>query len=83
MSNPPVCPMPMVWERVRAALEVARTADAPHAPKVPTPLILAGWNFSSDEEKRQRWADTVKWAERYGLTDRIPPIRDEDWYCGE
>jgi hypothetical protein len=43
-------------------------------------LILAGWTYSSSQEKHVRWNETVRWAEEFGLKDVIPPIRDSESY---
>jgi hypothetical protein len=78
-----VCPMPMAWERTRASLERARAQRAPQAPKVPVPLILAGWNYSTDDDKRRRWDETLAWAAEHGLSDSIPSIADDEWHCAD
>jgi hypothetical protein len=83
MSGSRICPVPAAWERVRAALEAARATTAPDAPPVPVPLILAGWTFSSDDDKRSRWAATVEWADKHGLAQAIPKLGASDWYCGD
>jgi len=48
--------------------------------KPPTPLILAGWNFSSDSEKNSRWEDTIKWAKTCGAEHILTKINDDDFY---
>ena len=83
MTRRRVCPLPMAWERARASLEKARVLRAPHAPKVPVPLILAGWNFSTDEEKQQRWNETMDWAATNGLSEHIPQIADDEWHYAD
>jgi hypothetical protein len=72
----------MAWERARASLEKARVQRAPHATKVPAPLILAGWNYSTDDDKHERWSETLAWAAANGLSDAVPPVADDEWhYC--
>ena len=40
--------------------------------KPPVPLILAGWNFSEDWQKKDRWLEIIKWANDNGCSDLIP-----------
>jgi hypothetical protein len=47
----------------------------------PKPLILAGWAYSSDEEKAERWEETIAWATFNGCAEVISQIKDEDFYC--
>jgi hypothetical protein len=35
------------------------------------PLILAGWAYSNDVEKRDRWQETLDWADRHGVADFV------------
>lgn len=58
-------------------------SDLRNLPSPPIPLILAGWEYSSDREKLGRWEETVKWANEYGLSSIIDEIKDEDMYCVE
>ena len=46
----------------------------------PKPLILAGWAYSNDIEKKNRWEETVKWAENNGCQELVGGIRDEEFY---
>ncbi len=52
-------------------------------PLPPKPLILAGWAFSNDTEKMQRWEETVGWAERNDCSNLVSGIPDEDFYFVE
>jgi hypothetical protein len=49
----------------------------------PKPLILAGWAYSSNEEKAERWEETIVWATSNGCTEIINQVRDEDFYLAE
>ena len=40
-------------------------------PFPPVPLILAGWAYSNDVEKMQRWEETVAWARDNGCPEII------------
>lgn len=46
----------------------------------PTPLILAGWNFSGDFEKNAVWEATKKWANEMDLSHLIPELTDQQSY---
>ena len=48
--------------------------------KPPKPLILNGWVYSNDIEKKKRWGETVKWAENNGCIELIDGIQDKDFY---
>jgi hypothetical protein len=38
------------------------------------PLILAGWAYSNDEAKHERWLATIEWANRGGFASLIPEL---------
>jgi len=46
----------------------------------PKPLILNGWVFSNDIEKKNRWDATVQWAEKNGCIELVDSIQDKDFY---
>lgn len=46
----------------------------------PIPLILAGWNFSNDYEKKSRWKETVNWANGHDCADLISGLKDNEFY---
>ncbi len=73
-----ICPVPNVWNLTYQELD--RYAAIKSVPRPPTPLILAGWNFSSDAEKMNRWEETVHWAKAYGAENIVDGIKDEDFY---
>jgi len=73
-----ICPQPNIWAKVHRKLDALASKNGWAEP--PVPLILAGWGFSSDEEKKQRWADTVDWCELNGCSDLILIPSDADWY---
>ena len=76
-----VCPKAGIWwqtfERLRdAGIAAGHVGDAP-----PFPLILAGWIYSSDRDKQERWLALVRWAEEHSLSHLIPELAPEDQYC--
>lgn len=73
-----ICPNPPEWAKLHSAASMAST-DGDTFPK---PLILAGWTFSSDAEKRQRWTETVEWLEARGLCGLIETVVEGAWYRG-
>ena len=73
-----VCPQPSAWNDVyRRLLQVA--ASRPDLREVPVPLILAGWAWSNDVEKMDRWEMTVQWAKEAGCEEIVTAISDEDF----
>ena len=76
----PICPNPKIWHAVSEKLNsYAIRHDLPPPPK---PLILAGWNFSSDFEKKVRWQETIEWCQLHNCTVLIDGISETEWYCG-
>lgn len=73
-----VCPLPKAWTVIHQELEAL--AKAKQVAKLPVPLILGGWNFSSDSEKNSRWEDTVKWAKTCSAEHILTKINDDDFY---
>lgn len=49
----------------------------------PVPLILAGWAYSNDVEKMQRWEETVEWAAKNGCANLVSGISDSEFYFTE
>jgi len=59
-SDGRICPSPVEWDRVSRIIGVAKPGHQY------VPLILAGWAFSSDLQKRQRLIAQIKFAETLG-----------------
>jgi hypothetical protein len=75
-----ICPMPMAWDdihrKLRAAWESAgRLGDEP-----PVPLILNGWVFTSDLDKKLRWDETIAWAKARSLEHLVPHLSKTQRY---
>ena len=82
MSDPTfICPQPIPWNDIHRALTAFHRKHGSDAPPPPVPLILAGWAYSSDQEKAARWQATLAWAERYGASHLIPELTEPDRYA--
>lgn len=75
-----ICPIPKVWHRVHESLLAFTGAQECQPATPPKPLILAGWAYSSDADKKQRWADTVAWVEKNGCQDLVQGIPEGEFY---
>lgn len=75
------CPKPPVWADVHKELlrhfEESSAGQAVNTP--PTPLILAGWVFSSASAKHQRWLETVEWAREYGCPEIVSRVAESEF----
>lgn len=75
-----ICPNPSAWHK--AFKRMNRYAHnhlcTPSSP--PAALILAGWAYSNDVEKMNRWDETLAWADRNGCGDLAADISDCDFY---
>lgn len=78
-----ICPNPMQWHEVfeRLANYAQSHLCTPNVP--PKPLILAGWAYTNDIEKMQRWKETVAWAEKNGCSNLVSSIPAQDFYFVE
>jgi len=75
-----VCPKPEIWSEIYLKLsKIAKNDEA--IPIPPIALILAGWNFSDDFEKKNRWDQTLEWIKKYGGYELIIQLTEEDFYC--
>lgn len=75
-----ICPNPIPWNRVFERLTLhARSHDCV-PPSPPTPLILAGWAYSNDIEKLQRWHETIAWAKSNECMEIVSNLPDSDFY---
>ena len=72
-----ICPLPILWDRFWKLLGSPREGVGP-------PLILAGWAFSSDRDKRERFQAHIKYAADRGLLDEagrfIRALNTQDWH---
>lgn len=79
-------PQPMKWNDLWQMIQKRVPAEQGSTKLLP-PLILAGWNFSGDEEKRDRFLHHLEWACMHGIeqpvADYLARLKDNDWYTGE
>lgn len=74
-----ICPNPSTWNEIHQKLK--QLADSnPELPAPPVPLILAGWAYSNDLEKKQRWEETIDWADAAGCNRIIESLSESDYY---
>ena len=78
-----VCPNPMPWHKAFQQLTKYAQLHPCVPPSPPKPLILAGWVYSNDIEKMQRWEETVAWANQNRCTNLVSGIPDSDFYYVE
>jgi len=78
-----ISPIPKIWHEIHQGLNNywKKELDSKGA-KPPIPLILAGWNFSSDFEKSERWKSTLDWAEERNCLHLIKDLGDDEKYYG-
>ena len=78
-----VCPKPTIWVETYQRLDESWRRAGCQGEAPPMPLVLAGWIYSSDRDKQQRWQQTIEWAERHNFAHLIPFLRDDDFYATE
>lgn len=78
-----VCPQAGSWARVHTILTRAWEEAGREGPPPPFPLILAGWCYTNDLEKAQRWQETVIWARDHNIEHFVADVPEKDKYCVE
>jgi hypothetical protein len=75
-----ISPKPELWYKVFQTLEkYARTHKcAPADP--PRALVLSGWIYSNDLERKTRWDETIKWASANNCLDIVKDIPVSEYY---
>jgi len=75
-----ICPQPGKWHEIYEMLKTAWQKAGAIGSKPPVPLILAGWNYSNDVEKKIRWEDMLDWAKEQNFLHLIPELSAEESY---
>ena len=78
-----ICPLPKHWNQVTKLHRKAAERDQRSIPNPPVPLILNGWVYSNDLEKRERWNQTIDWAEKWGFSEIIRGLEPQMKYWVE
>ena len=78
-----ICPNPSYWHDVFEQLSDAAAKADRYIPPPPQPLILGSWLGASEMEKRERWRQTVAWAEKWGFIAIIEAITPDMMHCVE
>jgi len=92
-SDGRVCPFPnewqIVWNRLpgawnRLSADKKRQSNNPKNNFPPTPLVLAGWNSSPNQQKRKHLLVQIYWASIHGGFDKVSKylmeLEDSKWY---
>ena len=82
-SNKRVCPKPDIWNRFWQTLPNRR--QLPSGGWEPAvPLILGGWWYSTDSDKRDRLEDHIRWAASQGVlgtaSATLRGLAEADWH---
>jgi len=64
-----VCPLPIFWAKLFKMLPPERKAG--RLVDADNPLILGVWHDSSEESKRRRLEDHIRWAAKHGVFHRV------------
>ena len=76
-----ICPEPIIWNYLYKKLKAFQKRHNLDPP--PIPLILNGWVFTSDLEKKIRWEETVRWADEHHCRFLIPKLNENEKYSIE
>jgi len=70
-----ICPVPILWDKFWTLIG---------RPSQTRPLILAGWAFSSDRDKRECFQAQIRYAADHGMLDQaeafIHGLRPDEWH---
>ena len=75
-----VCPQPQIWHKIHEALKEAWENAGSKGVPPPVPLILGGWNFTDDWDKKTRWDETVEWTKSQEFEHLIPKLHPRSEY---
>jgi hypothetical protein len=75
-----ICPNPMPWHEAFKRLTSYAQSHRCTPSSPPKPLILAGWAYSNDVQKMERWEETLEWADNNGCANLVAEIPEQDFY---
>lgn len=76
-----ICPVPRIWHEIYVILEAHWiNVLKKEVPAPPKPLILGGWNFSNDYDKKDRWEQTINWVSVNNCKHLLPVLDESDKY---
>lgn len=75
-----ICPQGDSWARLHRQLINFSRSNSCKPTEPPEPLILAGWAFSNDAEKIDRWDKTVLWARENGCMEIVDGLSNDEFY---
>ena len=77
-----VCPQAKHWQTLWQMLPNRHQIDGHWEPSAP--LILAAWHHASNEEKMERFAEHLVWAEQHGgivpVAAFLRNLNETDWH---
>jgi hypothetical protein len=77
-----VCPQAKHWQTLWEKLPHRHQIDGRWKPS--PPLILAAWYYTSNDEKMERLAEHLEWAERHGgivaVAEFLRNLNETDWH---
>ena len=71
-------PKPLKWASIHKSMIEYSSCKKCHPEEPPRPLILAGWSYSSDDEKQKRWDDFIEWATNNRCSELVE-LKDDDY----
>lgn len=79
-----ISPKPYKWHEIHKSLYSHWEKEIKGGIPPPAALILSGWDFSKDSSKKERWDNTLKWAEENNCNFLIPELtEDEEYYVSD
>ncbi|SDS36090.1 hypothetical protein [Christiangramia echinicola] len=78
LINYRICPQPGLWNELYKILKEEFTMES-----ISPPLILAGWNYSNDDDKERRFKEHLSLIEYKDFKDGrdfLEKLKEEDWH---
>ncbi len=75
-----ICPDPLVWNKIYVNLKRSWVDSGKEGEHPPKPLVVDLWAYSSDDEKAERWKETLAWALEHQCYSLVTEVEDEQMY---